>query len=142
METAFPLLAGTLYSEESPSTDIYNCIAFAFGDTHKWWWPRGGFGIYWPDGFPMSDDVEVLVRVFNTYGFFACPDGTYEQGFEKVVIYSNGGKFKHAARQLESGRWASKLGEEQDIEHELPEHLNSSIYGTATEFLRRPRSDG
>lgn len=141
MEAVFPLLLGTGYSEESPVNDVYNCIAFSFGDMQNWWWPKRGYGIYWPPGFPLADDVSVLVRIYEIHGYSICLDGLHELGFEKVAIYEIQGKFKHAARQLATGRWASKLGEEQDIEHELPEHLNSTPYGVATIFMRRDRPD-
>jgi hypothetical protein len=118
IESLFPLLVGTSYSEESAVTDTYNCIAFAFGDLANWWWPRRGYGCYWPPGFPLTDSVATLTSIFEVHGYSVCDNTDREPGYEKVVIYSREDRFKHAARQLESGRWASKLGEEQDIEHE------------------------
>lgn len=141
MELAFPSLAGTSYSQESPATDVYNCIAFAFCDTQNWWWPQAGPGVYWPVGFPLSDQVQVLVAIFEAHGYSVCSDCESEAHYEKVAIYSVQGRFKHAARQLRSGRWASKLGEGHDIEHERAEHLDSMIYGSAEQFLRRLRTD-
>jgi len=141
MEAAFPLLAGTAYSEESPVTDTYNCIAFAFEDMQNWWWPRRGDGAYWPLGFPLSDSVDVLVSIFEARGYSACDSGEFEPGYEKVVIYARDGRIKHAARQLKSGRWASKLGESQDIEHERAEHIEGALYGTIERILKRRRED-
>ena len=69
IEAAIPSLVGTGYSQESPATDAYNCIAFAFGDTQNWWWPRKGFGLYWPPGFPLSDSVDTLIQIFEFHGF-------------------------------------------------------------------------
>jgi len=43
----------------------------------------------------------------------------------------------HAARQLENGRWTSKLGELEDIEHDL-HHLASGAYGAVVQILKRP----
>ena len=51
LEAALPRLAGTNYCEQSDVTDAYNCIAYAFGDTDNWWWPRIGYGTYWPQVF-------------------------------------------------------------------------------------------
>jgi hypothetical protein len=141
MESWFPALVGTAYSEESEATDKYNCIAFAMGDQGNWWWPRKGYGLYWPPGFPLDDSVHVLVQMFESQGYIKCDNPDRETGVEKVAIYSVNGRFKHAARQCKSGRWASKLGEEQDIEHEVAEHLDGPSYGVATEFLRRTRPD-
>jgi len=141
LEAVFPLLAGTNYSEESAPSDIYNCIAFAIGDLNNWWWPRKGYGMYWPPGFALSDSVDVLVKIFEDHGYSACDTPEHEDGFEKVSIYSRDDRFKHAARQVASGRWASKLGEEQDIEHDSISHIESVAYGQATHFLRRRRDD-
>lgn len=141
IESLFPLLVGTSYSEASAATDTYNCIAFAFGDLQNWWWPRRGYGIYWPPGFPLNDFVATLVSIFDLHGYSACDNSDHELGYEKVVIFSRGERFKHVARQLKSGRWASKLGEEQDIEHERAEHVENADYGTAETFLKRRRDD-
>jgi hypothetical protein len=141
IEAAFPAIVGTSYSEESPVTDIYNCIAFAFGDHENWWWPRQRYGNYWPPGFSVSDSVDVLMAIFEVHGYSECDNPEFEEGFEKVAIYSVDLRIKHAARQLRSGRWTSKLGDQEDIEHEKAEHLNSLTYGSATHFLKRHRAD-
>jgi hypothetical protein len=44
---------------------------------------------------------------------------------------------KHAARQLPSGRWTSKIGVLEDIEHSLRD-LEGDEYGTATVLMKRP----
>jgi hypothetical protein len=141
IEADFPLLVGTNYSEESAATDVYNCIAFAVGDFDNWWWPRRGYGMYWPPGFPLSDSVDVLIRIFEVHGYSQCADADPEPGYEKIAIYTRERRFKHAARQVKSGRWASKLGEEQDIEHERVEHVRNASYGVVEDFLRRKRED-
>src|ERR1700720_1988302 len=99
IEAVFPALVGTKYSEESAETDVYNCIAFAFGDTSQWWWPRKRFGDYWPPGFPLSDSVDVLIRIFEVHGYSTCDTPNHEIGYEKVAIYCRDRRFKHAARQ-------------------------------------------
>jgi hypothetical protein len=43
----------------------------------------------------------------------------------------------HAARQLTSGAWTSKLGNAADIEHEL-RALEGEIYGVVALILKRP----
>lgn len=141
IEAVLPGLVGTGYSEESLATDVYNCIAFAFGDTKNWWWPKIGFGIYWPPGFPLNDSVDTLISIFEVHGYTGCDIADSDPGYERVAIYSLDGRFKHAARQLASGRWASKLGEEQDIEHERAEHAQCRDYGALTHVLRRKRDD-
>jgi hypothetical protein len=44
----------------------------------------------------------------------------------------------HAARQLDNGRWTSKLGELEDIEHSLRD-LEGAAYGTVVQVMKRPR---
>ena len=40
-------------------------------------------------------------------------------------------------RQLPDGRWTSKLGKAEDIEHESPDDVAGRIYGEVDEFLKR-----
>ncbi len=82
---------------------------------------------------------------FELVGFEQCESPDHEPGFEKVAIYADDdGAPTHAARQLEDGRWASKLGDWEDIEHESPENLESgthmrSKYGEVALVMRRNR---
>ena len=43
--------------------------------------------------------------------------------------------YQHAARQLVSGKWTSKLGPDEDIEHESPDSI-AEWYGVAV-ILKR-----
>jgi hypothetical protein len=43
----------------------------------------------------------------------------------------------HAARQLPGGRWTSKLGNREDIEHDL-NAVSGEAYGTVVMVLKRP----
>ncbi len=45
----------------------------------------------------------------------------------------------HAARQLASGRWTSKLGKAEDIEHDLHD-LEGDLYGIVVLLMKRPLS--
>jgi len=42
----------------------------------------------------------------------------------------------HAARQLPEGRWTSKLGELEDIEHALHD-LTGTVYGSVVLVMKR-----
>jgi hypothetical protein len=64
-----------------------------------------------------------------------------EPGLEKIAIFAKGGRPTHAARQLGSGRWTSKLGRAEDIEHDL-RALEGEAYGAVAFFLQRPRATG
>lgn len=137
LEAVFPNLQGSSYGITSPATPDYNCIAWAAGDTARWWWPNPLFS-YWPQGAPLEETLAAFVQAFATLGFIPCDDDTVESGFEKIAIYVNSqGKPTHAARQLPNGRWSSKLGKQVDIEHSLV-GLTNSEYGSVARILKRP----
>jgi hypothetical protein len=60
-----------------------------------------------------------------------------EPGYEKVALFALAGVPKHAARQLPSGRWVSKLGPSEDIEHALHD-LTGMVYGSVVLVMKRP----
>jgi hypothetical protein len=64
-------------------------------------------------------------------------------GFEKVAIFADElGEPRHAARQLGSGEWTSKLGDHVDIEHEDLDVVGGHLYGEPRMYLRRRVSEG
>jgi hypothetical protein len=134
----FPNLSATGYQVTSPPDLNYNCIAWAAGETHRPWWP-GGF--YWPPGVPCQETLAAFIEAFRTLGYVPCDEGNVEVGFEKIALFALSGVPKHAARQLPNGRWSSKLGVAVDIEHAL-EGVAGALYGTATQFLKRPLGGG
>jgi len=129
------------YGTASAKDPNYNCIAWAAKQDQKHWWePRNEPGCYWPPGIPTDYSIESFIGVFEWLGYSVCSDGRLEDGFEKVVIYeADGVGFTHVALQLSDGRWASKLGPAEDIEHRSPKGLESEGYGRPTKFLKRPR---
>lgn len=136
LERAFPNLARSGYSLTSPASPDYNCIAWAIGETERWWWPNPF--AYWPPAVPTEETLEAFTRAFAAAGFAPCDHPNLEQGFEKVAIYSDAtGKPTHAARQLPSGQWSSKLGRGEDIEHDLA-GLMGAAYGSVAKILKRP----
>jgi hypothetical protein len=139
IESWFPGLSRAGYEITSEADIRYNCIAWAANESDRWWWPDPmGFG-HWPVGVPRAETVEAFVRAYQTLGYELCEDGGLEPGFEKVALFVNPeGRPSHAARQLSNGRWTSKLGRAEDIEHAL-DGLVGGIYGTVAHFLRRPQ---
>lgn len=119
----------------SPRDVRYNCIAHALGISDAVWWPMGFGDLRWLPGWPRALTVDNFEGVF--VGFERCADGTHEPGFEKIAIYAKSKVPTHAARQLESGRWTSRLGPDEDVEHDLAD-LNGRRYGQSVVFLRRP----
>jgi hypothetical protein len=80
-----------------------------------------------------------LVETFRSLGYQECENGGLEEGYEKVALYGSTLIYTHAARQLPNGKWTSKLGRSEDIEHDEPDVLAGGIYGEVHEFMRRPR---
>ena len=131
----FPRLTADNHRITSPPTEEYNCIAWAAGETLRWWEP----GVFWP--VPAETfDVEVLELTFRTLGYEPCADGILDGGVEKIALYASGKFYTHAARQLPSGKWTSKLGRLEDTEHDSPEVLAGGAYGNLAGFMSRKLS--
>jgi hypothetical protein len=137
----FPSLLANDYPTTSDPTDKYNCIAWAAGSNTAWWEPAdAGCGYYWPTDIPQDYDAECTAILFEKLGFVRCGlDATPEDGYEKVAIYADNGEAMHAARQRKNGRWTSKLGKHQDIEHSAPDSLVGIEYGQVYLVLKRLR---
>ncbi|MCI0461686.1 MAG: hypothetical protein L0Z62_32445 [Gemmataceae bacterium] len=135
----FPRLTPTNHRVTSSTAEEYNCIAWATGDTRHWWQP----GVYWPLPTPADDfGIAGLEGAFKALGYERCADGSLEAGFEKVVLYGDALFYTHAARQLPTARWTSKLGKAEDIEHDTPEDVAGGVYGAVVLFMRRAVREG
>ena len=139
IEKAFPQLAKDGYAITSEQNGTYNCIAWAAGANADWWDPAPGYT--WPDGAPREYSVGALVAVYKMLGFEICQGADIETGWDKIAIYGDKNGWTHAARQLESGRWTSKLGPFEDIEHANPHSLANTEYGNVICLMRR-KKDG
>lgn len=133
-----PNLKRSDYSIESPKTPSYNCIAWVFGNTTQRWDPAFVRGYYWPPGISRSIAVDNIISMFEVVGRFEkCNHGDTESGFEKVAIYQDAdGDFSHVALQKRNGKWTSKLGRLDDVEHATPLVLEQE-YGPIIQFLKR-----
>ena len=69
LETFFPKLAESGYEVTSPKSDAYNCIAWAAGDAHHWWWPIPAEETFWPADVPRAATLEAFVAAFATLGY-------------------------------------------------------------------------
>lgn len=133
----FPRLDGTNFRFTSPASVDYNCVAWAAGDVDAWWQP----GLYWPvQNWPEDDfGVGALERLFRAFGYVDCGlDVSFEPGYSKVGIFGIGAAYTHAARQLPNGKWTSKLGKGEDIEHDALEDVAGGLYGEVIQVLKRP----
>jgi hypothetical protein len=122
----------------SPPDRRYN---WAAGDARRWWWPGvspNDEGYFWPPGVSTEETVAALVTAFAALGYVPCEAEELEPGWEKVALFADAaGLPAHAARQLPSGRWTSKLGRLEDIEHNLRD-LEGQDYGQVVQVLKRP----
>jgi hypothetical protein len=138
LEALFPGLVGSGYRVTSPPDEEYNCVAWAAGATDGWWWPDlAGVG-YWPAGLTRQETLAAVQEAFASLGYAPCADAGLEAGFGKVALFADAqGLPLHVARQLLDGRWTSKLGGLDDIEHALHD-LAGIEYGAVALILRRP----
>ncbi len=135
----FPRLTADNHRVTSPATPTYNCIAWAADDIEHWWEP----GRYWkPNDWPDDDfGLESLMRAFATLRYVNCElDAGLETGFEKVALYATGSEYTHAAKQLPDGKWTSKLGKAEDIEHDTPDAVAGGLYGEVMQIMKRPHA--
>ena len=135
LNVSFPNLRKEEFTVVDPPSDLYNCIAYAAGDTSQWWdhTPRG----YWPLYATRSKRIESLQEVFVGLGFEECDDGTFQSGYQKIVLYEDQGTWEHATIQMPNGAWRSKMGRGPVIEHRSPESLSDGPYGNPTVCMRR-----
>lgn len=142
IEDYFPQIVLTGYGITSPQTPRYNCIAWAAGDTRKWWWPDPSPFAYWPPNIPRENTLQRFIEAFQTLGYEPCGNTDLEPDVEKAAVYADAdGSPTHAARQLATGVWTSKLAREEDIEHHDLAGVEVQQYGHVVQLLKRPRQD-
>jgi hypothetical protein len=135
-EGKWPYLFSEGYDVTSIETWDYNCIAFAADVQTDWWWPDDNGDGYWPIK-EREETIECFIAAFKFLGYEVCGDGL-ETGYEKIAIYTLKNVPTHAAKQLPDGRWKSKLGPWEDIEHNTLKAVEEYIYGKAVVIMRRP----
>jgi hypothetical protein len=139
IEQTFPALHDSGYRLTSPKDDRYNCIAWAAGDVSNWWWPDEPDlpdSAHWPPGVARVETLDAFRQAFATLGYNVAADDRPEPGQEKIALFALGALPTHAARQLANGRWTSKLGPMEDIEHELHD-LTGLVYGSVALVMKR-----
>jgi len=139
IEQDFPNLKGN-YKITSPKDYRYNCFAWAGGDTHHWWQNDGAPYFFWLHN-DRSHTLESYVKAYNIVGYKEESETSeFEPDFEKVALYVDAnGLPSHAARQKDNGLWTSKLGEDEDIEHNTLKSIEGQFYGTVKIILKKPK---
>ena len=130
----FPGIDHKVTSEQDNS---YNCIAWAAGFNDGWWSHKEGY--HWIG--ERGAGIHNLIGMFGLLGYAECDSDAPEAGYEKVALYAKDGTWTHAARQLESGAWTSKLGIYEDIEHGSPQDLRGDLYGEVHCVMRKRIAD-
>jgi hypothetical protein len=132
----FPKMTHQNSKPTSEDTIEYTCIAWALGRNDVWCWPDSKGFFFWPIK-NRNATPEAFIDMFASFGYTCCDNYTFEEGFKKIVIYIKDDMPTHASRQLENGKWTSKLGADIDIEHDNPEVLNGPEYGLAEIIMKR-----
>ncbi len=138
LEQLFPGLARSGYAVTSPRDRDYNCVAWAAGDTANRWWPGpNDREEHWPPGASREVTLAAFQAAFALLGYATCKSAELESGYLKIALFADRqGKPTHGARQLPSGRWTSKLGRAEDIEHDLRD-LTGDVYGDVVLLMSR-----
>ncbi len=98
-----------------------------------------GSGVYWPPGIPALPTLSGVIEAYVQTGYEVCDSPEVERNFEKVAIFADAAQEpRHAARQLPTGAWTSKLGDHVDIEHAQVDVVGGVFYGEPTVYMRRP----
>lgn len=113
---------------------LYNCVAWAAGDVERTW---SDFGrSHWPG--KRGNRIEHLASVFEGLGYQDCGlDESLEDGFEKVALFALGDLWQHVCKQCPDGRWSSKLGIQEDVQHDLHD-IEDDDYGQVVLIMKRP----
>ena len=129
-------MSRTDYQVTSPKSQEYNCFAWAAGEDDRWWQPIPGEQFYWPDGVPQEETLEAYIQADQTLGYEICTGDGLEVGYQKIARDVDSIRIPtHAARKLANGKWTSKLGWLEDIEHEL-DGLVGDRYGVVGQILK------
>jgi len=137
IQKIFPNLNDT-FEITSPVDNEYNCIAWAAGDTERWWWPDLEYTSYWPPNIERKETLISFIEAFKALGYEVTDSPEQKNGYEKIAIYTkkNTNSPTHASRQLKSGNWTSKIGSSHDIEHDL-HGVDGEIYGEIAVIMER-----
>jgi len=138
----FPNLDSEGFEKTSDATSRYNCIAWSNSDDAIWWWPQfGPVGVnYWPSGVPFDDTLDTFQKMFRLDNYEVCNSSDFEEGIEKIAIYMRDAHVTHAARQLQSGKWTSKIGRNIDLTHDTLRALEGPLYGDVACIMERKRA--
>jgi hypothetical protein len=119
--------------------ESYNCVAWALGEIE--WLEMSRFIKKFNLKPPYNESAYGYAKVFEEYyGFEFCDNGEFEAGYEKIVLYEKEGSFQHIALLKENGKWTTKFGDFEDVEHNAIEDIayeGYGGYGTPKIYMKR-----
>lgn len=122
----------------SPETSKYNCIAWAFGSSSKWWWPCDHPDAHWPMDCAGLTVTQAFDAWFNADGWQETQDLAFDPALVKIALFAKpDGEPTHAARLIATDTWTSKLGHSYDVSHGINE-LNGPTYGRPIRIYSKP----
>ena len=123
-EQHFPNLGLSDFEFTSLRDEDYNCVAWGLESKEDWIQFKDEEGNY---------DLRICtyLKYFEERGYSIITDLNVNETTSKVAIYfdNNTGDFKHVSRQLDNGRWTSKIGDWEDLSHSSIEVLLGKSYG-------------
>jgi len=110
IESWFPNIIGKPYKiikELSFDENEFNCVAFTLDIYYTYVWTNEKS---WPyDKIPRNSGVPGFKKLYELYGYIETYDLVYENGYEKIIFYSDNDIPMHAAKQHKK-QWLSKCG--------------------------------
>ena len=121
----------------------YNCIAHSLGYNHITIWPISKRFWVWDKTLPYINTINNFVSLYRKFNYEICEDSSWEFEYDKIALYisvlSGRNTVSHAAKQIDSYWWSSKIGGDELFEHTLEAIENKNV-GTKYVFLKRPKN--
>lgn len=138
IEKWFPKMVGKNFNFYEPDNKFdFNCLSFSL-DMDTWIWTNEN----WPKDIPNNLGILSFKLLFEQKGYRNCDNSNYEDGYEKIAIYSKDGNTPSHVSKQTSGIWKSKTGK-YIIEHEL-EWLSgnsSDTYGDVVIIMKKLKNN-
>jgi hypothetical protein len=139
--TYWPNLSKNHFEITSLKTNTYNCLAWALGDDSMWmdmYVFQIKYDLNAEDLDHSSEGYAIFLEKY--YGFEKSDNGELEERMDKIALFEDNNRdWTHACRQLSDGKWASKMGRWEDIEHVTLEVLEGKFYGKHKIFMKRQK---
>lgn len=140
----------------SPREPECSCLSYVVGDKERHWWPPGPLATrrsnlliqlgppdVWPVDLPPDATLANVCALLSRLGFVDCEDAVAIDPKTTLVVaifLDSGTAPAHFAQQLPNGKWLSKLGGGNDIEHRTTHSVEGGANGTLAHKMCRPRT--